>query len=168
VTPPDSPIVGDLVVSDRDLSGCSSVQWQEMLLRRSAGMQQSWAVATRESSVLFWVGWGPGHPDLVVGNLLMAGGWSWMIFEVPSNLSPSMIPSFCDFGDEGAANNRSVGMQSRRSLGNECQKFSTSPTWTIASTTGALTCTHPPWSPIKVKLPRTLLPIGTQGNDMES
>ena len=34
---------------------------------------------------------GAGHPDLVGSNQPMAGGWNWMIFEVPSNPSHSVI-----------------------------------------------------------------------------
>jgi len=39
-------------------------------------------------------GWGPGQADLVGGNLPMAGGWNYMIVEVPSNLGHSLVRLF--------------------------------------------------------------------------
>ena len=52
-------------------------------------------------SVQSQVGWGPGQPGLVlnveVGSPACGGaGWSFMIFEVPSNPHRSMIPRFYD------------------------------------------------------------------------
>ena len=38
--------------------------------------------------------WGPEQSDLVGGNQPTAGGWNWMIFKVPSNLSHPMILYF--------------------------------------------------------------------------
>ena len=38
------------------------------------------------------LGWmGPGQPELVGCNQPMAGDWNWVGFEVPSDLSHSMI-----------------------------------------------------------------------------
>ena len=42
------------------------------------------------------VGWGPGQPELVGGNQLTAGGWYWVIFNVHSKPSYSMILWFYD------------------------------------------------------------------------
>jgi len=38
-----------------------------------------------------WAGWSHGQPELVRGSQPMAGGWNWIIFEVPSNLSYAMV-----------------------------------------------------------------------------
>ena len=37
------------------------------------------------------VGWGPEQPCLVRAALPTAGGWNWMIFNIPSNLSHSVL-----------------------------------------------------------------------------
>ena len=37
------------------------------------------------------IGWGPDQPDLVMAILLMAGGWSEVVFGIPSNPSRSII-----------------------------------------------------------------------------
>lgn len=44
------------------------------------------------------VRWDPGQPDPVGNNWPRAGGWSSIIFKVPSNPSHSIIPSGSGFG----------------------------------------------------------------------